>query len=235
MPPSSSSVLDEKVELTEKLIKYASGQFDASLVHTLQLPMLNIVSIQPAAFLSCSRLTSLDLSRNELKSLEGIQPLGSFLEVLNIAFNQIVTLEPLRKFSALQVLHAEGNKLATSESLQAIEAISVPTLRSVYFQARDFSNQNPICVERKSYLQYMNNNFPHVRCIDGHYFYKDEVNPVGYVDAGNDKEIQLPKVAKWIPSDYFGNVLMEPEKVGLIPEKAFHAQVAECKKALKAV
>jgi hypothetical protein len=222
----------DEIDLTQELIKYATGQFDIALVHSLNIPMLQIRSVAPNAFLECAtRLTSLDVSRNLLTSLDPLALLTS-LQLLDISCNMISSLEPLRKCVALEVLHAEGNCVDSMGALQCLEATYLPNLRGLHLQRRDGSDSNPVCIDRKSYVAHMSKVFGYVRCLDGHYFCKDELNPM-YIDSGNDREIQLPTTTPWIPATFFGSVLMEPAKVGAIPEKAFYSQVTDCKKALQ--
>lgn len=234
MPPKSNAVDDESMVLTEGLVKYATGQFDLNGIQTaVSIPMLNIVTIAPDALAGCAlSLTSLDLSHNRLVSLDGMQCLKA-LQILNVAVNRLVDLDPLQQCTALEVLHAEGNLIANFDTLQRLGQPFLPALRAIYLQKDDGSQTNPICQVRSLYVERMKQYFAHLRCWDGHYFCKEDQNPV-YVDAGGDREIVLPPSQPWVSTTYFENVLIDATKIGVIPEKSFQTQVMECKRVLQA-
>jgi Leucine-rich repeat (LRR) protein len=223
----------DAVELTERLLLYATGQFDPSLIHTAMLPMLNIAFISPSAFARCGEyLTSLDLSRNNLSSVGGLEHLKA-LKLLNLSYNRVTHVGDLSKYSPmLEVLHLEGNHIADLESLNCFDAAIMPKLRALHLQQRDGSDANPVCSNREAYVAFAGSHFQHVRCIDGHYFDRMERQP-RYVDGGGDTEVELPQSQPWIGEQYFGNALLEAPKIGVIPEKAFVSQVSECKRVLK--
>ena len=233
MPPKAAVNKDDGNELTEGLIKYATGQFDVQLVQLLELPGIGLTSLG-VAFQQCSAIQTLDLSENALTSLGGIQPLKDCLVTLRIRKNQIQTLDPLRGFIALEVLHVEGNAIDSFEGLAAIDPSSTPALRALHLQDKEGNGANPICRDRAKYVAYLSRTFPHVRCIDGHYFYRDEINPK-YVEDDNDQEIALPPSKPWIGVGYFDDVLTgNPSKVGVMSEKALYNAVADCQKVVAA-
>jgi Leucine-rich repeat (LRR) protein len=225
------------IELTERLLKYATGQFDPALIHTATLRMLTISVIHADAFSRCSEyLTALDLSRNVLTSLRGLEHLTALVH-LDLSFNKLTTVHELAKWCpSLEVLHLEGNCLTSLEALSCFDSTVMPRLRALYLQDRDGEFANPVCGRsgsgREEYVGYAAAHFQHIRCLDGHYFNRHDVHP-RYIDGGNDQEVQLPDCPPWIGDDYFGNALLDAPKIGVIPEKAFAAQVSECKKVLK--
>lgn len=232
MDPPQIRESDDVIELTERLVKYATGQFDPSLIHTATLPMLSIGKIAPDAFGRCGEyLSTLDLSRNALKCLAGFEHLKA-LKHLNIAFNGLTAVDELVKCPCLEVLHMEANLVASIDALKCFERSMMPSLRSLHLQTRDQSDANPVCLDREPYVEFTRTYLQHIRCVDGHYFDRFEVHP-RYVDGGNDSEVVLPDSAPWIDDGYFGTALLEAAKVGAIPEKAFSSQVAECRKAVK--
>lgn len=232
MPPKAAGKEDGS-ELTEGLIKYATGQFDVQIVQILELPGISLSSLG-IAFQQCTSIHTLDLSENALTSLGGIQPLKDCLVTLRIRRNQLQTLDPLRGFAALEVLHAEENLIDSFEGLAAVDPSSAPALRGLHLQDKDGNRANPVCNDRAKYVAYIRRTFPHVRCIDGHYFYRDEINPK-YVDDGDDQEVALPPSKPWIGVGYFDDVLTgNPSKVGVMSEKAFYNSVAECQKVAAA-
>eukprot|EP00668_Euglena_longa_P041507 GGOE01054648.1.p2 GENE.GGOE01054648.1~~GGOE01054648.1.p2 ORF type:complete len:101 (-),score=34.49 GGOE01054648.1:671-973(-) len=66
--------MEGETEMSEELIKLASGQFDIGSVQRLVLCALNITRI--AALQGCSSLTSLDLSNNALFACTGLDAVG---------------------------------------------------------------------------------------------------------------------------------------------------------------
>jgi Leucine-rich repeat (LRR) protein len=74
---------------------------------------------------SCRKLTYLNLSRNKITSVKGIESIGT-LETLVLASNEIETLHPnIRRLDNLQELDLSGNRLSTINSLQGARKLSV--------------------------------------------------------------------------------------------------------------
>jgi Leucine-rich repeat (LRR) protein len=74
---------------------------------------------------SCRKLTYLNLSRNKITSVKGLESIGT-LETLVLASNDIETLHPvLRRLDNLQDLDLSGNRIASLNPLRGIRKLSV--------------------------------------------------------------------------------------------------------------
>ncbi|CUG87119.1 leucine-rich repeat protein, putative, partial [Bodo saltans] len=207
---------NDVIELSERLIKYATGQFDPALIHTATLRMLTISSIHADAFARCNEyLTTLDLSRNLLTTIRGLEHLNA-LVYLDLSFNQLTSVHELSKWCpSLEVLHLEGNCIASMEAIGCFDSAVMPKLRALYLQDRDGEFANPVCCPsggREEYVAFAAAHFQHIRCLDGHYFNRHDVHP-RYVQGSNDEEVKLPDCPPWIGDDYFGNALLEAAKI----------------------
>ena len=81
----------------------------------------NRLSSIPA--LSSRRLSSLDLSSNQIKSMVGLSQFSDCLRVLNLAHNQITEIQEVESMRYLERLVLERNQLT---SLNGIEAAALP-------------------------------------------------------------------------------------------------------------
>jgi len=211
-------------ELTEGIIKIATGQFDVEILHSIQLQNIGFVTLG-ASLLRCANVTALDLSHNELTTLEGIQGTAPSLQWLDISCNAVTSLAPLECCKKLQVCRARGNRLS---SFAPLCAKIHSELRSLYLQKHDFTEQNPVCADRAQYLAAVKLAFPNgIRCLDGHYFLQQEPNPT-FVNMGNDEVFALPPSKPWVQPTLSGP--LDPAKCGVMPERAFFNLATECKK-----
>jgi Leucine-rich repeat (LRR) protein len=219
---------NDDLVLTEELVRVASGQFDVSLINTIALNDLGLRSLS-SALERCTSLTSLNLSSNRLMSVEGLEFVSGTLQILDISNNSISRLDTLSQFKKLEVLKVQQNRIESLEALGAMSSATMPALRSIYLQTRDRQLANPVCAEKETYAKCMNERFPKLRSLDGHYFLKEQANPM-FIDAGDDQEVKLPASTPWLTEEGLRSLVTDPTKAGLITEKAFFALAAESKK-----
>lgn len=217
---------DGEVVMNVALIKIVTGQFDPAVVTRLTLSRLGIPAVTKC-LAQCEALTELDLSYNRLTSCNGLAAVAGTLKRLDLRCNRLKTsLSGLAALTKLEVLKLQGNGLETSDELVHLRAL--PQLRSLYLKERDNSLANPFCLA-SNYGTLMSAWFERVRCIDGHYVSKDELNPKA-VDLGDDEEFVLPKSEPWVTDAFFKTVQWDHTKVGVAAEKALQIQIAEAKK-----
>ena len=215
--------------LTEELLRISSGQYDVGLITTAVLMELGLKSLFNGLE-RCSSLTSLNLSGNRLLSIEGIEHCSATLQFLDLSNNSISRLDLLVQFKKLEVLKAQPNNVESLDALGSMSSSTMPALRAIYFQSKDRQQTNPLCqCNMDDYVKAVNERFPKIRCLDGHYFLKDQANPM-FVDAGDDREIKLPASVPWVSEESLKCLVTDPSKAGLITEKAFYALAADSKK-----
>eukprot|EP00668_Euglena_longa_P038340 GGOE01049340.1.p1 GENE.GGOE01049340.1~~GGOE01049340.1.p1 ORF type:complete len:239 (+),score=74.45 GGOE01049340.1:79-795(+) len=223
--------MEGETEMSEELIKLASGQFDIGSVQRLVLCALNITRI--AALQGCSSLTSLDLSNNALFACTGLDAVSGQLRTLNVAHNKLSDLSPLRILTSLEILKLQGNRVA--EVAQFFNLTPLPQLRSVYFQDHDNRNQNPVCTlaEYRASLQAA---APKLTCIDGDYFLGLGFEPKDRKSLllEDRPPITLPPSEPWVGDTCWANVLSTVEDDRVLGQAPldFKGRVVDCKAAL---
>ena len=169
--------------------------------------------------------------------LEGLLPVADTLIHLNLSFNALEDISLLTQFRRLQTLQLQGNRIASLENVTPIGTVG--TLRTLQLQAFDLkSDQNPCCasVSREEYCKIMARAFPTVRCLDGHYFCKDEVDPSLGCLIGQDFEVQIPESTPWFSEkalQALSTNVMDATKCGIMTEKAVLNAVADAKKTVE--
>ena len=212
--------------MDEELIKLASGQYDVALPQLLCLTGVGIGKI--ACLALCTNLTELDLSRNNLASTDGIHEAPQ-LRKLDLSYNKLARIDHVGRVGALEVLKLQGNLIADVDVLSALAPLTL--LRALYLQDRDGGAANPVCTAQPHYGEVVLARLPRLRGLDGHYFFKEELNPKK-IDGGDDEEITLPKSVPWLAPGAYPPPNPNAPKPGNATEKQFRAVLAECKDAV---
>jgi hypothetical protein len=199
------------LEFSEELVRTASGHFDVALVQHLAVPNLSIRFVDRGVTAQLAELTVLDISRNALASLAGLAPLARTLVRLDASYNNIVEVATLvgaagddgsigAPFARLEVLRLQGNLVRDMGAVVALAKL--PKLRAIYLREQTLKGANPVC-GADDYAPTMARAFtPKCRCIDGHYFCHEDVNP-RRLDDGGDNELTLPPTAPWVGDAFF--------------------------------
>ena len=223
------------IEFSDDLVRTASGHFDVALVTSLTVSNLTIRSVDRAVTSRLLSLTTLDISRNALTTLEGLAPLCRTLVRLDASANNIASVTPLLEadapFAALEVLRLQGNVIRDLPAV--LQLARLPKLRAIYLRDQNLRNANPVCDE-PDYAAAMSRAFvPRARCIDGHYFCHESVRPQR-LDDGDDNEIALPASRPWVTDEFFASVvtLDAGEKFGAQSEQQVRQLVVEARQVL---
>jgi hypothetical protein len=170
--------------------------------------------------------------------LDGICAVAETLLHLDLSHNCLTDISVLVHFRRLQSLKVQGNRIAALDTVVPLGSIA--TLRTLQLQAFDLqSDQNPCCtsVSRAEYCKVMAKAFTTVRCLDGHYFCKDAVDPSFGDLIGQDFEIKLPEPKPWFSEKALQSLtsnLMDAPKCGVMTEKAVYNATADAKKTVEA-
>ncbi len=217
------------IVLTENLVKLASGQFDVALPQTLVLSHLQISRLMAPVLEKCVSITILDVSYNKLRTTKGIAALSNSLVQLDLRFNALTALDEVAALRNLQILRLQGNEIR--EQTEIANLADLKSLRALLLREKDGTAANPVC-SQSNYVPLMNSWFPNVRCIDGHYFCKEDMNPKK-IDLDQEEEYTLPKSIPWITEENLKTALYDPNKVGVAQEKNFRAVLQDAKTMLK--
>eukprot|EP00758_Cryptobia_borreli_P001372 Tbor_TRINITY_DN2185_c0_g1::TRINITY_DN2185_c0_g1_i1::g.5436::m.5436 len=225
---------DGTTVITEDLLKIAGGTFDVSTLSVLCLSFLNVRVFQ--CFDNCNALTVLNMSHNSLSSIDtrAIAPLAETLQELDLSFNCLVSPAPLICLTKLHTLKLQENCIDSFENVTILS--NLPLLRSISLQSPDFvSHRNPICVtnSREEYVNVMTNAFKNLRCLDGHYFGIDEIDPNMTVKIDDGFRFELPPTKPWITPEQLTPSCFNYFKFGQITEKAFYSAVSDAKKTAR--
>lgn len=220
---------DGAIVLSENLVKLASGQFDVALPQTLILTQLGISRLLAPVLEKCVSVTILDLSYNKLRTTKGIAALANSLVHLDLRFNTLTALDEVAALRNLQVLRLQGNEIR--EQTEIANLADLKSLRALLLREKDGTAPNPVC-SQSNYVPLMNSWFPNVRCIDGHYFCKEDMNPKK-IDLDQEEEYTMPKSTPWITEESLKTTLYDPNKVGAAQEKNFRAVLQDAKAMLK--
>ncbi|KAG6960460.1 hypothetical protein JG687_00008225 [Phytophthora cactorum] len=121
------------MELTADIVKRRSGHYDVSLVALLDVSGMKIRRI--AQLESCVNLLELNLAHNELRSLEEL-PALSLLRCLQLSNNQLTSLDTLPRLPLLEELTVANNQIRSIDFVEL--ATKLPNLRVLDF------NGNPL-------------------------------------------------------------------------------------------
>ncbi|KAG6963571.1 hypothetical protein JG688_00008091 [Phytophthora aleatoria] len=116
------------MELTVDIIKRRSGHYDVSLVALLDVSGMKIRRI--AQLESCVNLLELNLAHNELRSLEEL-PALSLLRCLQLSNNQLPSLDTLPRLPLLEELTVANNQIRSIDFVEL--ATKLPNLRALDF------------------------------------------------------------------------------------------------------
>lgn len=160
-------------------------QYDIELLFAAPLQSLGLTSLA-AALSRCASLTLLDVSRNCLRSLEGLAhgASGAYcpqLVFLNAAENQLIDVSTVASLPRLERVWLEGNELNGKAALAPL--VNLPALtelrlrRSIMVDGAPLVLGNPVCANAAVYSSLASEMFPAVRWLDDKVFRRDAEPP----------------------------------------------------------
>ena len=138
------------MEISDSLIKSASGEYDVEVVRRLTIDGAKIGKI--ACLERCHRLVELNLPRNKIVVIEGLDNLASLVR-LDLAANMIRRLDGLGALQLLENLDLRDNKIPNAEDAENLTAL--PQLVHLHLKG------NP-CAENYGYYKIVTTILPQV-------------------------------------------------------------------------
>lgn len=162
---------DDDGELSERLLLTRSRQYDVALLFEAPLSQCSLRSLG-SALQNCASLAVLDVSRNHLVSLHGVESVAGTLSHLNASDNRIADVAALATCTQLTALHLEGNQIQERGAVQTIAQL--PRLTEVWLRREitlddgdSLVLDNPICSNEETYQAVCAELLPRVRSVDG--------------------------------------------------------------------
>ena len=128
--------------LTEELVVRHGGQYDPELLQRLTLSGLRLARLG-AGLARCTALRVLDLARNKLQHLDGVEVCAS-LERLLVARNELTRFGFVAGLAKLDHLDARANALQDVDAVAA-DLRPCAALASLELRSDDGSDANPCC------------------------------------------------------------------------------------------
>ena len=149
--------------LTEELVVRHGGQYDPELLQRLTLSGLRLARLG-AGLARCTALRVLDLARNKLQHLDGVEVCAS-LERLLVARNELTRFGFVAGLAKLDHLDARANALQDVDAVAA-DLRPCAALASLELRSDDGSDANSCCAA-PSYAATLRRALPALRVLDG--------------------------------------------------------------------
>lgn len=106
-------------------LRWRTGQFDVEdmLVVKANGCSLSSLSAPPSALLRCLNITTLELRRNEIRTLDGIEVLSA-LRRLDLTDNKVATLAPLSMLTKLEEVFLAQNAISDVKQLDHLKDLA---------------------------------------------------------------------------------------------------------------
>nr|CCC94004.1 putative leucine-rich repeat protein (LRRP) [Trypanosoma congolense IL3000] len=157
--------------LTEETVLRCSRQYDAQAVRYVKLRGMQLRKLG-TAFTNFSAVVRLDISRNNLTNLTGVELIAPTLQYLNASENHLSDVSALSSCQELEVALLEGNRLGSEAALRPLTKLRC--LRQLMLRRElpldnteeTLELDNPIC-EKEGYLDIINRCFKPNVIVDG--------------------------------------------------------------------
>lgn len=141
----------------------------------------------------------LDISNNGIMVLTGIESLIN-LKHLNLSYNKLTQLDPLRGCIALEKIEAQGNQVKDTRTLESISG-GLLNLKILYLQEFNKSGANPLCsipAYRKKVFEAM----PKLKALDGFREGAPIMDP-GLIEEGDGDKPEYTCDEEWYSPDIY--------------------------------
>lgn len=152
-----------EAKLTPLFLKTVSCKFDLETVFMLDLKEKNVQG-GVGSIGECTNLLHLDLSRNRITMLSGMDNCIN-LKILDLSYNRLSTIDPVKGCVLLEKLWLQGNQIKDMQSLTRT-APPLEKLRLLYLQEFNGEGANECC-KAKGYRLNVLKLFPNLDSLDG--------------------------------------------------------------------
>ena len=184
-----------------------SDRFEEDIIYSLDLSSKSMVGIGDVS--KCVNLVILNMSKNNLKSLEGMVGLEKLMTI-NISFNMIRDLSPLSSCASLMRIDALSNDVSDIECVNVLYLVG--GLRVLNLQNVKKEETNPVC-RHEGYRFSVTKAIPHLKRLD--------FIPVGF-------DIEKPNIGEAEDIDVSGFKISRDELYGDFSE--LEKKIADGKK-----
>lgn len=150
----------------------------------------------------CVNLQELNLSGNEIPSLDGLSRLHN-LRKLTLTSNKISSLSGIEKCHALEHVLIQDNNISNVAEIQAL--IGLQNLKGLYLKNIDGSQKNPVC-EHPSYRSSIMRQLPKLTVLDGE---RLKHSSTLYADApaapSSAPQVVIPESKPWLADFTWGD------------------------------
>lgn len=154
------------VQLSQSMLREASGQYHLEAIRKLYLPNLGISAVDELQY--CTALEELSAPGNSLTVVPSTPLSGCASTLRRVALqrNAIVRVEDISSFQSLEHLLLQGNRIEHVDDLNLHALSQLPKLRSLYLRNFDGSEANPVC-HCSGYRASVVQALPELRNLDG--------------------------------------------------------------------
>jgi len=227
---TAQNAISMNKQITPQYLKLVTGQSDVELIFKLALKNLGI-SIVPEGILSCAFLTTLDLSYNYLNSVEPLKAL-KHLKTLILVSNHFSTLDSFVGIVALQQVYLQDNDIDNIEELDHLTGL--PNLCCLSLKSVDSELTNPICQRMNAvdYSNYIRQKLPNLLVLDSQRIHSSGANEF-YGGIIQDFRPEPQKIVV-IPYTWAQDVnWAETTGIGILDVFKFDECFMECKELIR--
>ncbi len=211
------------MELTEKIAKERSKEFDIQCIQFLNLNKCNLLDV--GLLSKCTQLVELSIANNSIKNISSLKGLNH-LRVFDGSNNNIQNISPLTSCISLQRVWLHGN------DINDIGCLNQKLLKLRHLTLTSKIESNPICSKYSAdeLMKKLSSMLPNLLVLDGNTvpFAKS------YMEASLDNvsvekdPLVIPRPLPWITQDDIDSVEEENPVQSQLPTQGIMDTISAC-------